>query len=124
MSLATTGTHDTETEREWWESTINQHEREAIARVYPEFQGVPLTQEFTPRIHEALIAAAENSGSDLVVLPWQDVLGTRERINLPGSMSDANWAYRIEQNTSELLRVPETRQAASFMARLTEQGRR
>ncbi|MBX5480787.1 MAG: 4-alpha-glucanotransferase [Myxococcaceae bacterium] len=120
VSLATTGTHDTETEREWWESSIQQHEREAMARAYSELHGVPITPEFTPQIHEAILAAALNSGSDLVVLPWQDVLGTRERINLPGSMIDANWSYRIHHNADELLRAPETRAAAALMARLTE----
>lgn len=124
VSLATTGTHDTETLREWWESSIDAAERQEVAKVYPELQGVEVGQAFTPRIHEALIAACENSGSDLAIVPWQDALGTSERINLPGSMSDANWAYRMEQDTSELLRNAETRKAASLMARLTEQGRR
>ncbi len=123
VSLATTGTHDTDTVAEWWEGT-SQGEHEAVAHSWPEFRGVELSNQMTPRIHEALLAAAENSGSDLVLLPWQDVLGTRDRINLPGSMSDANWAYRIAWNTSELLSRPESRKAAALMSRLTEDARR
>ena len=81
-------------------------------------------QRGTPFIHNALLAAALNSGSDLCVLPWQDVLGTRDRINLPGSMSDSNWAYRIAQDVDALLREPETRSAAERMARLSVASRR
>ncbi len=120
VSLATTGTHDTDTLREWWEA-LPREEREAAARAWPELAAVPREEvEMTPPVHAALLAACANSSSDLVVLPWQDILGTRERINLPGSMSDANWAYRIEQPTSRLLSDMPTRRAASMMARMTE----
>ena len=54
------------------------------------------------------------------MLPWQDVLGTRDRINLPGSMSEANWSYRIEQDVDALLSVEQTRQAAVKLAGLTQ----
>ena len=95
-----------------------------MARVWPEFQGVPVTREFTPDVHRAVLAAALNSGSDLCVLPWQDILGTRERINLPGSMSDANWAYRIAQDVDALLSDEQTRTAAERLAWLTASARR
>ena len=122
-SLATTGTHDTEPVADWWE-TAQDKERQAMARAYLEFQGIPVTETFTPRIHEATLAATLNSGSDMVVLPWQDVLGTKDRINLPGSVGDSNWAYRISQNVSDLLTLEETKKAASFLARLTREARR
>jgi 4-alpha-glucanotransferase len=123
VSLATTGTHDTDTAAEWWEAARDD-ERAGVAKVWPEFQGVTVTREFTPDIHRAVLAAALNSGSDLCVLPWQDVLGTRDRINLPGSMSDANWAYRIAQNVDALLTDEQTRTAAERLAWLTASARR
>ncbi len=123
VSLVTTGTHDTDTAAEWWESA-REDERQGLARVWPEFQGVTLTPEFTPEVHRALLAAALNSGSDLCVLPWQDILGTRDRINLPGSMSDSNWAYRIAQNVDQLLTDEQTRTAAERLAWLTASARR
>jgi 4-alpha-glucanotransferase len=119
VSLATTGTHDTETVAEWWEAA-QPWEREAMARAFRAFDGVPLTREFTPQVHQALLAAAMQSNSDLVVLPWQDVLGTRERVNLPGSVGEANWAYRIAQDVDALLAVEQTRAAAARMAALTQ----
>ncbi|MGQ0508410.1 MAG: 4-alpha-glucanotransferase [Myxococcaceae bacterium] len=124
MSLATTGTHDTETLREWWEQQPH-HEREAVARVYPELQPLqPVPGEFTPVVHEALLASAENAASDVCVIPWQDALGTRDRVNLPGSMNDANWSYRIEQNAEDLNRDPDAQRAAALLARLTTQAGR
>lgn len=123
ISLATTGTHDTDTAAEWWESSAD-WEREAMARVYRAFDGVPLTREFTPQVHAALLVATLHSASDLAVLPWQDVLGTRDRINLPGSMSEANWSYRIEQDVDALLSVEQTRQAAVKLASLTQASSR
>ena len=52
VSLATTGTHDTEPVADWWEAA-NDGERQGMARVYPEFQGVHVTREFTPERAEA-----------------------------------------------------------------------
>lgn len=123
VSLATTGTHDTDTLREYWE-TAPEEDRLGVGKVYPEFAGLAPGKEFTPEIHRALLAAAENAASDLCVLPWQDVLGTMDRINLPGSIGDANWSYRIAQRTEELLQEPQTRRAASFLAELTDAARR
>lgn len=123
VSLVTTGTHDTEPQAEWWEQA-QEHERQNAARAWPEFQGVAVTREFTPDIHRATLAAALNAGSDLCVLPWQDVLGTRDRINLPGTMGDANWAYRIAQNTDALLTEAQTKDAAERLAWLTASSRR
>ena len=49
VSLVTTGTHDTETLREWWESTTDE-ERTAAAQAWPELEGlVPLAGDLHPR---------------------------------------------------------------------------
>ncbi len=119
LSLATTGTHDTETVREWWEQ-LPHHEREEVSRAYPELRALgQLSGEFTPAVHEALLAAALSAGSDTCIIPWQDALGTRDRVNLPGSMTDANWSYRVEQSSEDLHRDGAAVAAAQLLARLT-----
>jgi 4-alpha-glucanotransferase len=123
LSLVCTGTHDTEPLKEWWQSRPDD-ERQAVARAYPELAGVEPKRELTRPLHEALLAAAASAGSDLCVLPWQDVIGTTERINLPGSMSDANWSYRIAHRVDQLLVEQAPRQAGEQLARLTRAGRR
>lgn len=124
LSLATTGTHDTDTLREWWEGAPD-YEREAVARVYPEFAGVTaVPRELTPQVLEKLLAATLNSASDLAFIPWQDALGTKDRINLPGSVGENNWSYRIAQDVDDLLGDAESKRAAELLNRLTATGRR
>jgi 4-alpha-glucanotransferase len=119
VSLVTTGTHDTETLREWWEAAPAE-ERAAAAEAWPEFEGLrPPPGEFTPEVHHRLLAVAEHAASEVCVLPWQDITGETERINLPGSVQDANWAYRISVPVEELLDRPETRASAELLRALS-----
>jgi 4-alpha-glucanotransferase len=69
VSLVTTGTHDTETIREWWEA-LEDAERAAAAEVWPEFEGLrPPPAEFPPEGHCRRLASAEQAASRLCVLP-------------------------------------------------------
>jgi 4-alpha-glucanotransferase len=124
VSLTTTGTHDTETLREWWETTSDA-ERLAVASAYAAFQGLrPPPSAFTQEVRDALLQTAETAASSLCIVPWQDVFGLRERINLPGTVQDANWSYRMEQPVEELLAHPEGSAAAARLRRLSELGGR
>ncbi len=124
MSLVTSGTHDTDTQREWWE-TASDGERAGLARVSPELQKLgQLSSEYTDGAHEALLRTALGAGSNICLFPWQDVLGTRDRINLPGTMGESNWSYRIAQNVEALLSESETRTAAEQLAPWTSDAGR
>jgi 4-alpha-glucanotransferase len=124
VSLATTGTHDTETLREWWQTTSDA-ERLAVANTYPALASLrPPPTGFTPEVHAGLLEAAETSSSQLCVVPWQDVFGLADRINLPGTVQEANWSYRMAQPVEELLAHPETRAGAEQLRRLTLAGAR
>src|SRR5216683_3574007 len=98
--------------------------RRAVALAYPELTSGQWTSQFTEELHQSLLASAENAGSDLCILPWQDILGTKDRINLPGSQTEGNWAYRIAQPVEELLTHEETRSWAQRLGRLAEQAGR
>lgn len=124
VSLVTTGTHDTETMRSWWEGA-QPWEREAIVRTWPElsrFSPPPAT--FTRDVHEALLQAALNAQSDWCILPWSDVFGELERVNTPGTMGPHNWSYRMRPTVEVLTTSPETVQAADWLARLTREAKR
>jgi 4-alpha-glucanotransferase len=124
VSLTTTGTHDTETLREWWETTSDA-ERLAVASAYSALAGLrPPPAAFTGEVHEALLETAEMATSALCVVPWQDVFGLKERINLPGTVQDANWSYRIAHPVEELLAHPDSGTAAARLRRLTERAGR
>jgi len=120
VTLVTTGTHDTETVSEWWEA-LSDDERAAAASAWPEFDGLrPPPAKFTPEVHARVLATAENAASRVCLLPWQDVTGETERINLPGSFGDANWAYRIAAPVEELEGREDVRDAAARLRTLTQ----
>jgi 4-alpha-glucanotransferase len=124
VSLVTTGTHDTETLREWWQ-TCGQWEREACCRTFPELHRFsPPGASWSNELHEAMIAAAENANSDLCVIPWGDVYAETTRVNLPGSMGTHNWTYRMAVPVEQLLSNEQTIAGAELMARLTQTGGR
>lgn len=124
VSLTTTGTHDTETLREWWETTSDA-ERLAVASAYVAFAGLrPPPAAFTEEVRDALLQTAETAASSLCVVPWQDVFGLGERINLPGTVQDANWSYRMAQPVEELLAHPDGGAAAARLRRFSELGGR
>lgn len=125
VSLATTGTHDTDTLRDWWQTT-QPWEREAMARAWPQLGEVSAAPgpEWTPAVHQALLRAALESASELCILPWQDVFGELERVNLPASVGDHNWSYRMVPTTESLLSREDTVRAADWLRGLTERAGR
>jgi 4-alpha-glucanotransferase len=93
-SVATSGTHDTSTLAEWWEKELQPHDRREVLKL-PAMCGIAETDQYTPQIRDALLEALLASASDLVILPIQDILGAREQVNVPGTVSPTNWTYRL-----------------------------
>ncbi|HEY1088405.1 MAG TPA: 4-alpha-glucanotransferase, partial [Archangium sp.] len=124
VSLVTTGTHDTETLRSWWETT-NDWERETACRTWPELAAFqPPKKEWSFEVHEALVRAAMNAQSSLCIFPWQDVFGEAERTNTPGTMGPHNWAYRMRPEVQQLATDESLQRTASWLTRLSHEGRR
>lgn len=94
LSLATTGTHDTDTLAVWWrecpleERTNFVHALGLDGRVHPE---APLKDAALDAVIEALYAGR----SMVAILPIQDLFGWEARINRPGTISATNWTYRL-----------------------------
>ena len=63
----------------------------------------------------------EHAGSDWCVFPPEDVIASRERINLPGSMPRSNW---IEQSVGPLLVSEGPQNAAALLARFSQSASR
>ncbi len=128
LSVATSGTHDTDTLAVWWE-TMPEAERRALveipglARLRALPGGVPA--DFTPEVHDALLETLYGAGSDLLVLPIQDVFGLRERVNVPGTVGPENWSYRLPWSAGTLRRDAALVARSAALARLAEHyGRR
>jgi 4-alpha-glucanotransferase len=46
-------------------------------------------------VRDVLLEALFASGSDMLLLPIQDVFGWPDRINEPATVSDKNWTFKV-----------------------------
>ncbi len=100
LSLATNGTHDLESSADWWDA-LPASEREALLAI-PGLSHLDMTAPFDGAVRDALLRVLYASPSKLTVVPLQDALGTRERINVPGTVSAANWTWRLRDPIAAL----------------------
>jgi len=99
-SVATNGTHDTDTTAAWYEG-LSRDERERLRRL-PALSGLDPAGPFDARARDLFLAAIYSAPSTLALIPFQDAMGTRERINVPGTVNDTNWRYRTTRSIDEL----------------------
>jgi 4-alpha-glucanotransferase len=55
-----------------------------------------------------------------VAVPFQDALGSRERINLPGTVLESNWTYRMAMTLAALREDRATVQRLAQLSSETE----
>jgi 4-alpha-glucanotransferase len=85
LSVATNATHDTETTADWCDA-LSGAERAAVAQV-PGLQPLEGRQQFDDTVRDSLLRVLYAAPSKLVVIPFQDAFGQRERINVPGTVA-------------------------------------
>lgn len=110
QSVATTSVHDSSTIRQWWNDEKNSVQAFVNAAKCPEPPSV--RSVFTPGIAEFALKTAALCNSRWLINPLQDFLyldhkyyleNTQdERINVPGSVNEFNWTYRIPCTIEEL----------------------
>jgi len=123
-SVAITGTHDTDTVAEWWDGA-SLDERQRCAEVVPLREaGCSPEDPFSPAVRDALLQAVFTSGSDLVILPLQDIFGWRDRINVPAVVNEENWTWRLPWASDRLTTEPEARERAALLRSLSAQSGR
>lgn len=121
-SAAMTGTHDTETLADWWASA-DRGERDATLTI-PALREAGIADGGAPwsdALRDAWLGAAYASGSDELFVPAQDVFGWTDRINVPGTIGDHNWTWRLPWTVDRLLDTPDARARAAFCRRLASQ---
>jgi 4-alpha-glucanotransferase len=124
VSVATTGTHDTEPLAVWWEAT-EPDERAAIA-VIPSLRRlagtIDLTSaEFTSEVRDLLLETLIGSASNIVLFPIQDLFGWRDRINEPATVGDNNWTWRLPWPVDRLDQQPEAQERQQTLKRWSNQ---
>jgi len=106
LSVATTGTHDTDTLTTWWSALPEKERRQLCAaldieRAVEIHRGSPEEEAL-----DAILEALYRAPSRLVLVPIQDLFGWGDRINTPGTVVSGNWSWRLplplEQMTQDL----------------------
>jgi 4-alpha-glucanotransferase len=102
LSVATTGTHDTDAMADWYDAMPG--EERAAFLALPQLAGLRArgAERFDEGVRDTVLELVYRSGSDLLLLPFQDAFGMRERVNVPGTVTAENWTYRIPRDLSGL----------------------
>lgn len=120
VSLATTSTHDTETVRGWWE-TMDNYERANIWEMISA-QKTDGNVPFNLGTQRTILRRVLDSSSALTMFSWQDIIGTLDRVNTPGTVGEENWTYRSEYTPAQAAEIY-SEQLAMYRELLKETGR-
>jgi 4-alpha-glucanotransferase len=129
ISIAMTGTHDTEPLAAWW-TTLSAEDRQQFAEMPTVAAAHPMGSEglmsitFDGAIRDAILKAVLGAASRLVLLPIQDVFGSSDRINHPATVGDWNWTYVLPWPVDRLADEPDAVEAQQRLRSLTEAGGR
>lgn len=94
LSLATSGTHDTESLQLWWHE-LAPLQRKQLLEVVECDDSASADRRLTHATREAILEALYAAPSRLVITPLQDLFGWNVRINTPGTVGPFNWSWRI-----------------------------
>lgn len=107
ISMTTASTHDSETLQLWWA-----HQRRE-ARLYANDLGWTYQPELSQEQRMSILMASHQSSSIFHVNLLQEYLAlipemtwpnpVDERINLPGTISNANWTYRFKPSVEDIV---------------------
>jgi 4-alpha-glucanotransferase len=125
-SAAMTGTHDTEPLCTWW-STTSDEERVAFMQVVEAVPGADPSSPppaWSDALRDRFLRAAYVAGSTDLFMPFQDLFGWADRINVPGTVGPHNWTWCLPWPVDRLRDLPEARERVAFLRRLAMETRR
>jgi 4-alpha-glucanotransferase len=100
VSVATTGTHDTDSLADWFDE-MPAAERKALTAI-PGLAKLHGMTKFDDEVRDTILELLYASPSELALIPFQDALGARERVNVPGTVTGDNWTYRMPMTIDDL----------------------
>ena len=100
LSVATNATHDTDTTAEWYDH-LSPEDRERLRKI-PALASLDPARPFDDQTRDLFLRALFQAPSVLALVPIQDALGGRERINEPGTVGSDNWTFRMARSVDEL----------------------
>ena len=124
VSVAISGTHDTETMAEWWDKAEADERSRAVELPSLAEAAILPDEPYSPRLRDALLRALFTSGSDLLLMPLQDIFGWSDRINTPAVVSEENWSWRLPWLVDQMRDESDAMERAEFLERLSRTSRR
>ncbi len=100
VGFATSSTHDNEPIADWWGMVDAVEKKLFWTMVSGRKEKPPLFSKAREAVLRKLLRAA----SSLLILPIQDVFGTKDRINTPNTMGMHNWTYRFPTPVEDLFK--------------------
>jgi len=120
VSVAISGTHDTETMAEWWDNADDEERAAAVALPALRDEGLTADEPYSARLRDTLLESLYASGSDLLLVPVQDIFGWRDRLNTPAVVNEENWSWQLPWRVDRLGQEPEALERAAFLKHLSE----
>jgi len=120
VSVSTNSTHDTDSTAEWYDA-LSRDERERLQAI-PALAALDPDEPFDSRTRDLFLRAIYDAPSTLALVTLQDALGTRDRINTPGTVDSANWGYRMAMTVDELAADGATTERLAQLARVAGRG--
>lgn len=120
VSVAVTGTHDTEALSTWWEGLADWERQHQLSQPQLAALRGPDEKRYTRETREALLALAYQASSDALLTPITDALGWSDRMNTPGTVGPHNWTFRLPWTVDQLFSAPEPVATARHLAHLAE----
>jgi 4-alpha-glucanotransferase len=122
LSVCTASVHDSSTIREWWE-------KEADQRQFAGFIGVPsLPKVYNPGTAKIILTKTASARSRFRVFQIQDLLHlsnkwysadpAQERVNVPGTLNEFNWTYRLPAQIEEIVKDKELLTAVAELSKV------
>jgi 4-alpha-glucanotransferase len=120
-----TGTHDTETLATWWDDLSREDRRALLALAVSAGAADARPQvDWSPVVRDALLGLMYRAGSRELFLPIQDLFGWPDRINVPGTVSEANWTWALPWPVDALDAQPEAAACRAVLAALARESGR
>jgi 4-alpha-glucanotransferase len=82
------------------------------------------SRQFNEHIHETILRGVLNANSWLTVFMITDVFGSEARFNVPGSVAEGNWSYRLDKTVAELDQDPHLLYKTRMFTKLVKETHR
>jgi 4-alpha-glucanotransferase len=128
LSVATYATHDHKPIRALWEeafeeaSATSDQARQDVYRIadFANLSGLNPETDYDHEFYPAIMKALFDCNAWIAVVMITDLLGQRDRLNVPGTAADTNWTRRMRMSVTRLRSSRGAREKMRLIKRLLE----